>query len=105
LQRLAVIHTAQQAGFLLTEIATLVNDILPSPSPGSQWHALLQRKLAELNTLQSHVERMRDLLTDVMRCDDPHLADCIYQTGQRHALPPIDEIAHPLISSFNRAGE
>src|SRR5262249_50777315 len=55
LQRLAVIHTAQQAGFLLTEIATLVNDILPSPSPGSQWHALIQHKLAELNTLQSHI--------------------------------------------------
>ena len=86
LQRLAVIHTAQQAGFTLTEIALLVNDILPSASPGPEWRALLQRKLLELNTLQAHVEQMRSLLEDVMRCDDPELADCIFQTGQKHAL-------------------
>lgn len=86
LQRLAVIHTAQQAGFTLTEIAVLVNDILPSQSPSPKWRALLQRKLVELKTLQSHVERMRNLLEDVMRCDDPELGDCIYQTGQKHGL-------------------
>jgi MerR family redox-sensitive transcriptional activator SoxR len=86
LQRLAVIHTAQQAGFTLTEIAILVNDILPSASPSPEWRALLQRKLLELNTLQAHVEQMRSLLEDVMRCDDPELADCIFQTGQKHAL-------------------
>ena len=85
LQRLAVIHTAQQAGFTLTEIAILVNDILPNPSPSPEWRELLQRKWLELNTLLSNVERMRSLLEDVMHCDDPELADCIYETGQRHA--------------------
>jgi len=90
LQRLTVIHTAQQAGFTLTEIAILVNDILPSPAPSPQWRELLQRKLVELKTLQSHVERMRNLLEDVMRCDDPELADCIYRTGQKHAVLPAD---------------
>jgi MerR family redox-sensitive transcriptional activator SoxR len=84
LQRLAIIHTARQAGFTLTEIATLVNDILPSPSPGPEWRELLQRKMTELDTLLSHVEQMRSLLEDVMSCDDPELADCIYETGQRH---------------------
>ena len=86
LQRLAVIHTAQQAGFTLTEVAILVNGILPSASPGPEWRDLVQRKLLELNTRLSHLERMRSLLEDVMRCDDPELADCIYETGQRHAL-------------------
>lgn len=84
LQRLAIIHTAQKAGFTLTEIAILVNDILPNPSPSPQWRDLLQRKLHELNMLLSHVQQMRSLLEDVMRCDDPELADCIYQAGQKH---------------------
>src|SRR5262249_23296213 len=88
LQRLAVIHTAQQAGFSLTVIAILDNDILLSSSPSAQWHILLQRKLVELKTLQSNIDRMRSLLEDVMLCDDPELADCIYQTGQKHALIP-----------------
>ncbi len=104
LQRLAVIHTAQQAGFTLTEIAILVNDILPSPSPSPQWRDLLQRKLLELNTLLSHVERMRSLLEDVMRCDDPELADCIYQTGQKHALLTSDPTARPPAGNFKPTG-
>lgn len=105
LKRLAVIHTAQQAGFSLAEIASLINDILPSPSPGSQWHSLLQRKLVELNTLQSHVEQMRILLEDVMRCDDPELADCIYQTGQKHAQGATQLAAYALAGSFKYGGE
>ncbi len=104
LQRLAVIHTAQQAGFTLAEIAILVNDILPSPSPNPQWRDLLQRKLLELNTLLSHVERMRSLLEDVMRCDDPELADCIYQTSQKHALQTTEVTAHPTSRQFQIHG-
>ena len=103
LQRLAVIHTAQQAGFSLSEIALLVNDILPGSSPNPQWHDLLQRKLIELHELQSHVERMRNLLEDVMRCDDSQLNDCILQTGQRHALQTVDMSAHPFLSNFKSA--
>ncbi len=90
LQRLAVIHTAQQAGFTLTEIAILVNEILPSQSPGAQWHDLLQSKWQELNRLLVHVQKMRSLLEDVMRCDDPQLADCLYQTGQKHGFLNIE---------------
>ena len=86
LQRLAVIHTAQKAGFTLSEIAILVNEVLPNASPSRQWRELLERKLLELSALQSHVQSMRSLLEDVMRCDDPELADCIYQTGRKHGI-------------------
>jgi len=34
--------------------------------------------------LMHHVESMKNLLEDVMRCDDPQLADCIFVTGQKH---------------------
>ena len=103
LQRLAVIHTAQQAGFFLSEIAILVNDILPNKAPNPQWQDLVQRKLIELNELQSHVEQMRNLLEDVMHCDDAELNDCIFQTGQRHALQTVDMSAHPFLTNLKSA--
>ena len=94
LQRLAIIHTAQQAGFTLAEIAILLDEILPSASPGPQWRDLLRRKMAELEARLAHIQRMRALLEDVMRCDDPGLADCIPETGRRHALldPHIETV-------------
>src|SRR5579859_3469937 len=100
LVRLAVIHTAQQAGFTLNEIAVLVNEILPSSSPSPQWRELLRRKMLEVNTLLSHVEQMRALLEEVMRCDDPKLADCIYETGQKHALLTAEPIALPFMGNL-----
>ncbi|MEP7286807.1 MAG: MerR family transcriptional regulator [Chloroflexota bacterium] len=86
LSRLAVIQTAQQAGFTLTEIRILLNDILPSASPTLQWHDLVQRKLQEMNTLLQHVQHMKSLLEDVIHCGDVQLADCIYSTGQKHKM-------------------
>ncbi len=100
LQRLAIIHIAQQAGFTLSEITILVNDILPNPSPSSQWRDLLQRKLRELNTLLSQVQQMHSLLEEVMRCDDPELADCIYQTGQKHVHAVSDASARLPIGNY-----
>jgi DNA-binding transcriptional MerR regulator len=86
LQRLAIIQTAQQAGFTLTEIRVLLDDILQSSSPTPQWRELVQGKLREVNTRLRHVESMKSLLEDVMQCNDPELADCIYVTGQKHRL-------------------
>jgi MerR family redox-sensitive transcriptional activator SoxR len=89
LQRLAIIQTAQQAGFTLTEIRVLLDEILRSSSPTPQWRELVQRKLREVNSRLRQVESMRSLLEDVMQCNDPELADCIYVTGQKHRL--LDE--------------
>jgi MerR family transcriptional regulator, redox-sensitive transcriptional activator SoxR len=86
LQRLAVIQTAQHAGFTLEEIRILFNDILPSAAPSPRWRDLVERKLDELNTMLLHVQSMKSLLEDVMNCGDPQLADCIYDAGQRHKI-------------------
>ncbi len=84
LQRLAIIQTAQRAGFTLDEICILLNDILPSGALQSQWHTLVQRKFVELNTTLLHIEKMKRLLEDVMGCDDDELADCLFVIGQKH---------------------
>lgn len=84
LQRLAIIQTAQRAGFTLAELRLLFDQIMPCAAPES-WHALVQRKLAELNALLLNVQSMKALLEDIDHCEGASLADCIYETGQRHA--------------------
>ena len=84
LQRLAIIQTAQHAGFTLDELRILFDDILTKSSSGAEWHALVQRKLMELNTLLLNVQSMKNLLEDIMHCDDAALAECIALTGEQH---------------------
>jgi MerR family redox-sensitive transcriptional activator SoxR len=84
LQRLSIIQTAQAAGFTLAELRLLLDDILTSQSPSAEWQALIQRKLQELNALLFNVQSMKNLLEDIMTCDDQQLAECIFQTGERH---------------------
>src|SRR5258708_36299475 len=75
----------QQAGFTLNEIRLLVNEILPGTAQ-PHWQDVVQRKLEELNILLAQVATMKSLLEDVMRCEDPTLADCIYIAGQKHKV-------------------
>lgn len=86
LEKLAVIQTAQQAGFTLAELRVLLNDVLDTASPSIQWHDLIQRKLQEMNRLLQNVQSMKRLLEDIMDCDDASLAECIILTGQRHQM-------------------
>ena len=87
LQRLEIIRTAQQAGFSLAELRVLLDDILTGASSHLDWHDLIQRKLQELTIMLTNVQNMKNLLEDIMRCDDNELADCIYWTGQKHRQP------------------
>jgi MerR family redox-sensitive transcriptional activator SoxR len=84
LQRLSIIQTAQGAGFTLAELRLLLDDILTSTSPSSEWQALIQRKVQELNAMLFNVQSMKNLLEDIMTCDGEQLAECIFETGERH---------------------
>lgn len=86
LQRLAIIQTAQQAGFTLAEMRILFTDILDSRTSGSKWHDLIGHKLEELNVMLQNVLQMKKLLEAMMMCDDPELAECIYLTGQKYNI-------------------
>jgi DNA-binding transcriptional MerR regulator len=86
LQKLALIQTGQQAGFTLAELSILLNNVL-DPQPDSRgWHALIERKLKEMDERMRNIESMKRLLSDIMDCDDATLAECIVLTGQRHSL-------------------
>lgn len=84
-QRLALIHTGQQAGFTLAELGILLNNVLDSETGSVEWHDLVDRKLKEMDAMMRHIENMKLLLEDIMDCDDASLAECIVLTGQRHS--------------------
>jgi MerR family redox-sensitive transcriptional activator SoxR len=84
LQRLAIIQTAQQAGFSLTEMRVLFDDILSGAAPAAEWHSLVQRKLQDLHALLRNVYSMKAMLEDMLNCDEAHLEECIFETGQKH---------------------
>jgi MerR family transcriptional regulator, redox-sensitive transcriptional activator SoxR len=86
LQRLALIQTGQQAGFTLAEMGMLLNNVLDAESTRPEWHALVDRKLAEMEATLRHIESMKRLLVDIMDCDDAMLAECIVLKGRRHAV-------------------
>lgn len=86
LERLAVIQTAQRAGFTLAEVRVLLDDMLAGAAVDSQWHDLIQRKLAEMDTLIHNAQRMKSLLADILECDGDQLAECIYLTGHKHQV-------------------
>ncbi len=83
-QRLEMIQTAQQAGFTLAEVRVLFDEILWSDSPAAKWNSLIQRKLQELDNMLVNIQNMKHLLEDILDCDNEHLAECMFQTGQKH---------------------
>lgn len=86
LQQLALIRTGQQAGFTLAELKLLLNVILGSDSRRVGWQELVNRKLKEMDTLMRNIENMKQLLEEIMDCDDESLAECIVLTGQKYSL-------------------
>lgn len=84
-QRLEMIRTAQQAGFTLAEVRVLFDECLWNDAPTAKWNHLIQRKLAEINAMLVNIQSMKRLLEDIQRCDNEHLAECIYETGQKHS--------------------
>ena len=83
-ERLEMIQTAQQAGFTLAEVRVLFDEILWSDAPASKWNSLIQRKLQEIDTMLVNIQSMKHLLEDILNCDNEHLAECMFQTGQKH---------------------
>ena len=83
-ERLEMIRTAQQAGFTLAEIRVLFDEILWNEAPAAKWNSLIQRKLTEINGMLVNIQNMKHLLEDILECDNEHLAECIFQMGQKH---------------------
>src|SRR5215216_1550017 len=58
-QMLRIIQLAQQAGFTVAEIETLLHGFAPDTPPAARWQPLAQQKIAELDALIVHAEKMK----------------------------------------------
>ncbi len=76
-QQLAFIQLAQQAGFSMTEIQTLVSGFDENAPLAIRWRSLAEQKLAELEELIARAQGMKRILENGIRCQCLDLDECI----------------------------
>ena len=76
LDRLAVVRVAQQAGFTISEIGTLLDGFAEDIPPSERWRVLAREKLTEVDALIERALGMKDLLERGLRCECLSLEDC-----------------------------
>jgi MerR family redox-sensitive transcriptional activator SoxR len=68
LPRLALIAAAQQMGFTIAEIATLLHGFSPETPASARWRVLAARKLPEVEALIARAQGMKRLLEEALTC-------------------------------------
>jgi MerR family redox-sensitive transcriptional activator SoxR len=76
LDRLTVVRVAQQAGFTILEIRTLLDGFSEDTPPSERWRVLAQDKLPEVEALVERALSMKDLLERGLRCECLSLEEC-----------------------------
>ena len=76
LDRLAVVRVAQQAGFTISEIMTLLDGFSEDIPPSERWRLMAREKLPEVEALVERALGMKDLLERGLRCECLSLEDC-----------------------------
>jgi len=71
---------AQQAGFTVAEIQTLLHDFPSDTPPSVRWKVLATRKLVEINALIERANAMKKLLEQALECQCVELEACIQVT-------------------------
>ena len=92
LTRLTVVRMAQEAGFSIDEIRTLLNGF-PEETPASErWQDLAQRKLPEVDALIQRMLVVREVLMESLRCDCLTLDACAdrgwFDRTETGSVPP-----------------
>jgi MerR family transcriptional regulator, redox-sensitive transcriptional activator SoxR len=78
LQQLAVIGIAQQAGFTIAEIKTLLHGFAASTPAAARWRALAERKLLEVDALIARAHEMKRIIEASLNCGSLNLEDCAF---------------------------
>ena len=76
LDRLAVVRVAQQAGFTISEIRTLLDGFSEGTPPSERWRVLARDKLPEVEALVGRALGMKDILERGLRCECLSLEEC-----------------------------
>jgi MerR family redox-sensitive transcriptional activator SoxR len=76
LNRLTVVRVAQQAGFTISEIGTLLYGFSEDTPPSERWRLLAEEKLPEVEALVERALGMKDLLERGLRCECLRMEEC-----------------------------
>ena len=76
LDRLTIVRVAQQAGFTISEIRTLLDGFSEDTPPSERWRVLAREKLTEVDALIERALGMKDLLERGLRCECLRLEEC-----------------------------
>ena len=76
LERLAVVRVAQQAGFTISEIRTLLDGFSKDTPPSERWRLLARDKLPQVEALVERALGMKDVLEQGLRCECLSLEEC-----------------------------
>lgn len=76
LKTLALIQTAQEAGFTIAEIHALFHDFPTAAPPPERWQTLAQQKMDEIDALIRRAQAMKRLLKSMMACECANLDEC-----------------------------
>lgn len=74
--RLALIELAQQAGFTIGEIKTLLHGFSRKTPASARWRALTGRKLEEVEERIRQARRRKRVLLRLAECECPTFEDC-----------------------------
>jgi MerR family redox-sensitive transcriptional activator SoxR len=76
LHRLIVIQRARQTGFTLGEIKQLFFGFRAGTPPSIRWQKLKKRKIVELDAMLEHIQSMRAVLEQQVKCHRSALEEC-----------------------------
>jgi MerR family redox-sensitive transcriptional activator SoxR len=74
--KLGLIRLAQQAGFSIAEIQTILHDFPAEATPSARWQFSAQQKLAQLEEQMRTLQAMKSLLEEMMKCQCATLDEC-----------------------------
>jgi MerR family redox-sensitive transcriptional activator SoxR len=81
-QKLGIIRMAQQAGFTIAEIRSLLYDFADDAPPSERWQCLAQHKLVELDAQMRNLQAMKLLLEQTLQCQCSTLEECARREGE-----------------------
>jgi MerR family transcriptional regulator, redox-sensitive transcriptional activator SoxR len=88
MQKLGVIRLAQQAGFTIAEIQTLVHDFPVNTPPSKRWQSLAGKKIVELDEMMTQIQAMKLMLEKTLQCHCETLDKCAGDIGaEADAMP------------------
>ena len=76
LDRLAIVRVAQQAGFTIAEIRTLLDGFSEDTPPSERWRSLAREKLPEVEALIGRAQGMKRVLERGLECECLRIEDC-----------------------------